>query len=259
MNVSSFVTSVAKKMSKHSPAILTGIGITGMISTTILAVKATPKAVRLLEKRETELELATDERLTAKEVVKTTWKLYIPAAVTCAGSIACLIGANTLSSKRQAALATAYTLSETAFSEYRESVKEVIGEKKEKAIQDKVAEKRIQSNPPSSNEKMIYQTGYGNTLCYDAWDGGYFYCDVDRIQSAINILNNELNNQDYVSLNDFYELIGLPPSEKGEYLGWNRMRDGLVEIVPSTQLADGKPCYVINYRVAPRYDYSKYS
>ena len=61
---------VPKFLKKHSPELLTGIGIAGMIITTITAVKATPKALQLVDERE----IKDNKRLTTKEVVKTTWK-----------------------------------------------------------------------------------------------------------------------------------------------------------------------------------------
>ena len=115
---------------KRSPEILTGIGIAGMITTTIVAVKATPKAARLLE----DLQAQKKEPLTKVEVVKSCWKYYIPAAATGIASVTCLIGANRVSVRRTAALAAAYQISETALTEYRDKVIETIGEKKEKVV-----------------------------------------------------------------------------------------------------------------------------
>ena len=43
--------SLRKTVQKHSPEILTGIGIAGMIATAAIAVKATPKALRKMIKR----------------------------------------------------------------------------------------------------------------------------------------------------------------------------------------------------------------
>ena len=101
-------------MKKHSPEILTGIGIAGMITTTVLAVRATPKALILLEEKKKEIE---DNSLAPVEVVKTVWICYVPAAVTGAVSVACLVGASSVNVRRNAALATAYTLSESALKE----------------------------------------------------------------------------------------------------------------------------------------------
>lgn len=249
-SISNFVKTVGNKLSEHSPEILTGIGITGLLSTTILAVKATPKALQLIDEKKEEMN--TDE-LTNTEVVKTCWKCYIPAAVTASVSVACLIGANSVNNKRNAVLATAYKLSESAFSEYKEKVIETIGEKKEEEVRDKIAKGRIEKNPVKNNEVII--TGKGDILCYDIVSGRYFKSDVDKIRKAENTLNKKLMNDMYCSLNEFYDLIGLPFTQMGFELGWN-VNDSLVEIEFSTQLSeDDTPCVVIQYSVLPKCDY----
>lgn len=248
--ISNFIKTVGDKLSEHSPEILTGIGITGLLSTTVLAVKATPKALRLIDEKKEEID--TDE-LTNMEVVKTCWKCYIPAAVTASVSVACLIGANSVNNKRNAVLATAYKLSESAFSEYKEKVIETIGEKKEEEVRDKIAKDKLEKNPVKNNEVII--TGKGEVLCYDAISGRYFKSDVDKIRKVENILNKKIMNDMYCSLNDFYDLVGLPFTQLGFELGWN-VNDSLVEIEFSTQLSeDDIPCVVVNYSVTPKYDF----
>lgn len=239
-------------LAKHSPEILTGIGIAGMISTTVLAVKATPKAIRILEE---EREKREDDDISAVDTVKLCWKPYIPAAITGTVSVACLIGASSVNARRNAALATAYTLSETALSEYREKVVETIGEKKEKEVRDKIAKDKVEKNPVSKTEVIV--TGKGNTLCYDALGGGYFRSDYDHIKKTENLLNRKLLNEMYVSLNELYDELGINRTRLGDDLGWN-MDDGYIEIDLSSQLADdGTPCLVVDYSVAPRYNFSK--
>ena len=121
LNIPKVLSTAKVFTNRYTPEILTGIGIAGMLTTTILAVKVTPKAVRLMNDKKDELEV---EKLPAVEVVKTTWKCYIPAAVTGVASVACLIGANSVSNKRMAALTAAYKISETAFTEYQQKVVE---------------------------------------------------------------------------------------------------------------------------------------
>ena len=48
-NLSAITKNIGRKIKKHSPEILTGIGIAGMISATVMAVKATPKALKNIE------------------------------------------------------------------------------------------------------------------------------------------------------------------------------------------------------------------
>ena len=253
-NFTRIVKNIKFGITKHSPEILTGIGIAGMVTTTILAVKATPKALILLEEEALEKNIPREE-LTIKEKVKTTWKCYIPAAVTCGTSIACLIGASSVNAKRIAAIATAYNISETALNEYREKVIETVGEKKEKLVRDKVAEKHVQDRPVSNTEVIL--TEKGNTLCFDPISGRYFKSDMDKIKKAKNDINWRLLNDMYVSLNEFYDELGLAPTSLGDELGWV-VDKGKIDIYFSSQLTDeGEPCLVMEYSIAPKYDYNK--
>lgn len=251
-NISKIINEIQKAVIKHSPEILTGLGIAGMITTTVLAVKATPKALDLINDRKDELET---EKLPPIEAVKAAWKCYIPAAVTCATSTACLIGASSVHLKRNAALATAYKLSESAISEYKDAVIDKLGEKKEQTIRDKVAEEKMKKNPVSSSEVFI--TEKGNTLCYDTISGRYFKSDIDRIKRAENAINKQLLDEMYVSLNDLYDELDLDHTKLGDELGW-KIDDGLVELYFSSQLADdGTPCVVMDFTRAPKYNFSK--
>ena len=256
LNVSKLCKDAKVMVSKRSPEILTGLGIAGMISTTVLAVQATPKAIELINQAEdVKFDNGHGEPLTVSEKVKVAWKPYIPAAITGVASISCIIGASSVHAKRNAAIAAAYNLSQTALTEYKEKVVETIGEKKEQAIKDKIAKDKIKKDPVSKSEVIV--TGKGNTLCYDAFNSRYFYSDIDQIKRAINELNRIMLNQMYVSLNDFYDELNLKHSGNGDELGW-KLDDGFIEVDFSSQLSDdGRPCLVIEYMVAPRYDYSK--
>lgn len=252
-NITNIIKGIKASISRHSPEILTGIGIAGMVTTTILAVKATPKAIKLIE---AEKQAKHVDTLSPVDTVKTVWKCYIPAAMTGVSSIACLIGSNAINAKRNAALTTVYTLSEMARNEYKEKVIETIGEKKERTIKEKVDAERIKRDPVSKKEVII--TEKGTTLCYDHVFGRYFKSDIDIINRAMNKINREIVINMYASLNDFYAELGLSPVEMGYDLGWN-IDDGTIEIEPSSQLADdGTPCLVIDYSVSPKYNYSRF-
>ena len=252
-----FATNVKDSAAKHSPEILTGIGIAGMLTTTVLAVQATPKAMQLIENKAAEMDLdPVYEKLTVIETVKAAWKPYIPAAISGVFSIACLVGASSENAKRNAALATAYKLSETAFSEYKEKVIETIGEKKESNMKEKIGKDRVDQTPVNSKEVII--TSNGNTLCLDWTSKRYFRSDVETLKKAENILNKRILDEMFISLNDFYSEVGLEETGVGDDLGWEVNRDGLIDLDFSTQMADnGEPCIVVDFRVSPRYDYSR--
>ena len=251
-NVAKILKDVKNATSKHSPAILTGLGIAGMITTTILAVKATPKALELLEEAK---EVEKKEELTPVEVVKTAWKPYIPAAVTGVVSIGCLIGASSVSARRFTALSTAYQLSTSALSEYKEKVVETIGEKKEQAIRDKVAQKKVDDHPANDNEIVII--GDGDVKFLEPVSMRYFYSDIERVRKVINDINYRLTvgMEEYITLTEFYDEVGLPRTEISDELGWNVGR-GLFDVrFVATTDDKGRPCLMLEYSPEPRYDY----
>lgn len=248
------IKSAGRVLTKYSPGILTGIGITGMIGATFMAVKATPKALYLIETKKEESEV---EELTPVETIKTCWKCYIPATLTTVLSAACLIGASTVSAKRNAALATAYSISEAALREYQEKVVEVVGEKKEKAVRDAVAKNQIERDPVTKSEVVIIDSN-SNTLCYEPLSGRYFKSTIDKIKKAEIKLDRQMIQEMYVSLNDFYWEIGLDGTDLGDQMGWN-LSKGYMDLSFSSQLADdGTPCAVIVYGIPPVYDYQNY-
>lgn len=254
--IAGFFKSIELTAKKHSPEILTGIGIAGMITTTILAVGATPKALRLIEDEEIRRSAETNEYVPVSNVdkVKLCWKCYIPAAVTGTASVACLVGASKVSLKRNAALATAYKLSETALTDYREKVIETIGEKKEKVVQEKVAEKKLEENPV--NDKTVIITGRGDTLCFDPMSSRYFRSSIEKIKAAENKLNKDMIHSitGYCSLNDFYDELGISHTEVGDLVGWNTVR--LIDIDINAKVADnGEPCIAICYFNRPDYNF----
>ena len=252
--LANFTKSARMWTEKHSPEILTGLGIAGMVTTTVLAVKATPKAMRLIEAKKKEEGV---EKLTVLDTVKVAWKPYIPSFATGLASTACLIWASTESARRNAVLATAYQLSQTAFNEYKEKAVEVIGEKKESAIRDAVDKERIEKNPASKSEIII--TEKGSTLCYDPISGRYFKSDIERIKRAENELNKRMLHDmfGYVSVNEFYDELGLEHISIGEDLGWNVSE--LIDIHFGSQLTDdGEPCVVLDYTVAPKRNYTTF-
>lgn len=257
LNLSKIANDIHGTLVKRSPEILTGIGIAGMIATTVMAVRATPKALHLIVEAEDE-KIENDETfiaLSKKEIIQAAWKCYIPAAATGLLSIACLIGASSVNLRRNAALAAAYTLSESALREYQEKTTALIGEKKEQAVRDAIAKDKIEKTPIGFSEVLI--TGGGESLCFDVFSSRYFKSDIEKLRKAENEMNFRLLNEDYVCLNDFYEEIGLSTTKIGNLIGWNVSKDK-VELIFSSQLSeDGKPCLVLDFRSPPTYNFDR--
>lgn len=242
-------------VAKHSPEILTGIGVAGMITTTILAVKATPKAMHLIDKEISR----KGEDLTVMETIKVAWKPYIPAAISGVTSIACMVGATSVNARRNAALATAYKLTETSLHEYREKVIETVGEKKEQVIREQVAQKKVDENPVSKSEVIIASPN-GSVLFLEPVSMRYFKSDIETMRKIVNDLNYNMTvgMEEYISLSEFYDEIGLSHTSTSDDIGWNLFRDGHIKIdFQPTTTEHGEPCLMLDYSVSPRYNYHK--
>ena len=143
-------------------------------------------------------------------------------------------------------------MSESTLKEYQDRVVESIGEKKEQSIRDSVAGEKMLKNPV---REVILTDAAGKTVCYDALSGRYFKSDRDKISRAANNLNRRMRDETYVTLNDFYYELGLDGTKMGDMLGWY-IDKGYIDISFSSHLdANGTPCLVIDYLVAPIYDY----
>lgn len=242
---------VKDQLNNHAPAILTGLGVAGSIGSVVLAVQATPKALKDIWNHESE----TGEETTWQQKIQLTWKHYVPTALALATTTGSIIGAQGLNYRRQAALMSVYALTETAYREYREKVTEQIGEKEEGKIRDEIAKDRMESNPARPTE--IIMTGSGDHLCYDSLTGRYFRSDIETIRKAVNDINSKCLSETYASQNDFYQRIGLDPVAFGEENGWRF--DHLMEVHFSSHLSEttGSPALSLDYSLSPIRGYYK--
>jgi hypothetical protein len=252
----------AKLTADNSPAILTGIGVVGVLTTAYFVGKATANAVRVIDEENEHLYeksvgfgpsqrvLRLDNRNTAKLV----WKLYIPAAASAIGTIGCIVCANRIGTRRAAAVAAAYTLSERAYVEYKEKVLEKLGPDKAREIRDDLARDEIKRDPPP--QSLIL--GSGKVLFQDSFTKRYFESTMEDIKQAMNSVNYRINHHMYQSLGDFYEEIGLEQTDFSEEVGWTT--DHLMEITFSAVLTeDNRPCISMDYAVMPVRGYRKLS
>lgn len=225
--------------SKNSVYILTSVAIAGTISAAVLAVKATPKAMRMIEEAECETKL---------DMVKASWTCYIPTTIVIATTIGSIVALNSVHNRKNAALAGLYSLAQNTFREYQDKVIEIVGEHKEQKVRDEVDKERVLSNPPAAD--FIF-SGTGEVLCYDSITGRYFNSGVEKIKQVVNELNRRLMTEMFISLNDFYYELGLEPTKLGDNTGFN-IDQSLLEVKFSSQLTkEGRPCLVLNYDIYP--------
>lgn len=265
-DVTKFIKTVGRGLTKHSPEILTGLGIAGMCTTVVLAVKATPKAMELIkeekvkkvEKSGKNIEGMKTEKLTPIETVKVAWKPYVPAIVTGAVSIACIIGASSVNARRNAALYSAYKLSETALAEFKEKAVEVIGEDKVKEVKQKIAEDKVEKAISENQEEMktkVIISNDGEAWFIDPFTNQPFRSTTTKIDAAINRVNRILMLDLFVSLSELYDELGLDHTKSSDYIGWCA-DDGLIESDFSDAVVkDGKAYVVMDFLKRPEYGY----
>ncbi len=253
-----FLNTLGKKMTESSPGILAGIGIVGMFTAIGMAIHATPKAIKVLDQEAAEYRTGMSRHdLTIVDTVKIAGKYYIPTIATAVLSSALIIEGYSISRRRHAALAAAYGLSEAALKDFQDKLIEVDGEKKLEKVKKAIAKGKIEDNPVENREVFITEKGV--TLCYEPISGRYFKSDIDKIKKTVNDVNARMLSDGCLSLNDFYYELGLGCTSIGDDLGWSVSRDSLIELdFTSTLASDGTPCLVLDYRNHPKYGFDRY-
>lgn len=175
---------------KASPTILSGLGAAGVIVTSVLAVRATPKALRKIRADSKTNHDGDPEAYSKLEAVKSAWVCYIPAAISGTATIFCIFGANVLSKRQQAALTSAYALLNDSYNNYKDKLKELYGEEAHQKIVDAIAAEKA---------KDVYITSTG----------------LVRNSSLDFVISG------YLPANHFYQLLGLEPLEGGDTVGWS--------------------------------------
>lgn len=243
------------KLKRASPTILTILGAAGVVGTAVLAVKATPKAMQLIEEADYEKRRDQDDVLTPMETVKVAWKSYIPAASVGLATIVCIIGANGLNRKQQAAITSAYILLDNAYKEYRKKVKELYGEDSDRHIRSEIVKDHYEHQEPAE----------GKLLFFDFFSGRYLERTAEQIVDAEYHLNREFVHKDYVTLNEWYEFLGLDPVDFGDVLGWsigageNFYNYQWIDFEHELEtMDDGLECYIIHMVNPPSADFMDY-
>lgn len=269
LNLSNFAKNISAKLGANAPGITIGLGTGAILVAGVMVGVATPKAMKLIEdaqiaktKRFEQMrEKAPDDavmdetdELTWVEIIKAGWKPYAPAIMTAVVGVACIVGGTRANARRNAALSAAYTVVEQTLNDYTAKTKEIVGEKKEKEIRDAIAEDELKKHPLSGCN-VVRMPKCGKTLCYDVRSREYFMSDYNTIKKVENDLNRRLRSEMFISLNEVYDEFGIVhDDELGDDIGWNV--DNELEFTISSKIAENnEPCLVVNYVIAPRYDF----
>lgn len=237
---------------RNASTILTCVGGAGVVATSVMAVKATPKALVLLEEAKEE----KGEELTKLEVVNVAGPAYIPAVLVGASTIACIFGANVLNKRKQASLMSAYALLDSSYKEYKNKIEQVYGEGANTHIQEEIAkDKYEESDVTIAEDKQLF---------YDEFSGRYFESTLAEVLQAEYAINKQIAEWGSAYLNDYYELLGIQ-TDYGDYLGWSAC--GLYEMYwnqwldfghHKAILDDGLECTIITFFQEPIPDFEEY-
>lgn len=240
-------------LSRNASTILTCMGGAGVIATSVLAVKATPKALKIVEMAKEE----KGEELTKMEIVKAAGPAYIPAVAVGVTTIACIFGANVLNKRQQASLMSAYALIDSSYKEYKNKVIELYGEEADAHVREEIVKDHYKDEDIEVED--------GKQLFYDEYSERYFESTMEKVITAEYAINRKISTWGGVDLNEFYEALDIPPVDYGNHVGWSSgmlfdtaWSSWLDFDHEKVELDDGLEVYILRFAVEPMYDYEYY-
>lgn len=253
-------------LKKNSPVILTCIGSVGVVATAAMAVRATPKAIQLIKADSRENHDGDPYAYTKTEAVISAWKCYIPSIVIGASTIICIFGANALNQRRQTTLTSAYALISSSYQEYKTKLKELYGEETHNSIVDAIAKERceqvhITTSTWCSCDTLDFEDGMEPEIIrtfYDNFSNRYFESTISKVIQAEYHLNRNFMFSGAISLNDFYEFLGLEKIDSGDTVGWSSYNGDIYWIDfnhHKTVLDDGMEIFIIDMVFEPTVDW----
>lgn len=239
------------KIKKHSPEVLLVAGVVGVVTSAVMACKATTKVNDVLanakEQTDKVHQVLADENIPAEQyseedgkkdlaIIYTQTglnlvKLYGPSVVLGALSIASILASNNIMRKRNIALAAAYTAVDSSFKDYRKRVVERFGEQLDKELRYDIKAEEVETivTDENGNEtvvKEVINVAHDKSeyaKCFDEYNPNWTkqadlnYCFVKQVQ---NYLNDKLKSEHFVFLNDAYAALGFPKTTAGQLVGW---------------------------------------
>lgn len=213
-----------------------------------MTAKATIKASEIVK----EAKEKKGEKLTKSEIVRVAAPTYIPAIIMGAATITCIFGANILNKRHQAALISAYALLDQRYKDYKKKVVEIYGDDANEEIADSIARDKYP-------EQVVDD---GKELFFDLYSERYFESTMEDVKQAEYDINRIMVTDCGASLNEFYELLGLPAKDEYEELGWSTpmMEETYwhpwIEFDHRKMLTgDGNECYIIEMPFEPFIEY----
>ena len=237
---------------KHSPEILAGVGVVGVVASTVMACKATMKLNDILEEsketrdkiKEVENNPAYEDKYTPEDAKKDLTinymqtsmkiaKLYAPAVLLGSASLGCLLASNDILRKRNAALSAAYMTVDKGFKEYRQRVAERFGEEVEKEIRYNIKAEEIETTVVNEDGSEVIIKETVKTMDPNLYsDYARFFDEYNPnwqndpeynlmfLKSQQQYANDLLIARGRLFLNEVYDMLGMERSKAGQVVGW---------------------------------------
>ena len=237
-------------LKNNSSTILSIIGSVGVVATSVLAVKATPKAMKLIE---FEKNMNNTDELSKSKIIKVAWKPYIPSILCGVSTITCIFGSNYINKKNQKALISAYGMLNTAYLNYKSKVNKLYGNEANKKIYKEIARsQKIEKVKIEDNEELFF----------DMESMRYFSSSIEKIREAEELFNEHLHYDGYAYLNDLYDLLGLEHVDYGYEIGWSTYSNDKMysydEVrfnIDLTDIDDDMECNILTLSWEPSMDF----
>lgn len=251
-SVSKTINKVGFQLKKRSPEILVVAGVIGVITSAVMACKATTKAKDIIEQTKEDIDkihdVLADESLTEEYTVEDSKKdlaivylqtgvkfakLYGPSVLLGAFSITSILASNNILRKRNVALAAAYATVDKGFKEYRSRVVERFGEEIDRELKYNLKAKKVEETVIDENgkEKKIKSTI--NVSDQKAQSDYSFFFEADNpywkkdgnynrmfLLAQQQYANDKLRANGYLYLNDVLDTLGIPRTKAGQIVGW---------------------------------------
>lgn len=260
MSVASLISGFGKLAVKHGPEILTGLAVAGTINTAVMASTATAKAQRIVDEDEIKNGFDPDPKVRWKRRATLVWRLYIPTAISGLATIGAVICSNRLALKRESLISAALVTTQTYLSRYANAVEEIIDEEHRGKIQERVADIVVdQTTTPDIlkregaefEQNILIQDAGGDELFLDSLSGRYFRSSLTDVRTAIVSAKEQIHSDNYITINDLYDMLNLEKTAQGDYLGWTSYSKFAVDIRPRIT-KDGRPVAVLTYELFPK-------
>ena len=244
MEMKKIINKVKFNVVKHSPEILMGLGIAGVITSTVLACRSTLKVQEILDYKEENMnnikevlaegreDYTEEDARKDKTIIMTTtairiMKLYIPSVIIGAGSIACLLESHNVMRNRNAGLAAALAATTESFKQYRERVTEKYGDEVDKEMRYGIKKEKKEKDGKKTKEEIVVGCDEKELSGYARYfnENNINWSDDPQfnlmfLRQNQNWANDKLISQGYLYLNDVYEALGFPKSKAGQIVGW---------------------------------------